>query len=216
MLSLGQFYSPWRAAMKSHSRKRAGIYVRVSTNDQRTDSQETELKRYANQRGWEIHKVYADKMSGTKTSRPALDELLSDSRSRKIDVVLVWRFDRYARSLRQLVAGLDEFKRLGIDFVSCTEAIDTSLPSGELAYQIFGAIAQFERSLIADRTRAGLAEARRRGQRLGRPPLRALRVTDIRKMRTERRLHGTSFKKLAHKFGTSVWTAFYSCKRTKA
>jgi len=202
--------------MKNQSRKKAGIYVRVSTRDQNSAAQETELKNYATRRGWTIHKIYADKMSGAKANRPALDELLADCRRGKIDAVLVWRFDRYARSLRQLVAGLDEFRRLGIDFVSCTEAIDTSLPSGELAYQIFGAIAQFERSLIGERTRAGLAEARRRGQPLGRPPLRALCPADIQKMRRERRQHGTSFKKLAHKFGVSVWSAFYSCKRAKA
>jgi DNA invertase Pin-like site-specific DNA recombinase len=202
--------------MKNQSRKKAGIYVRVSTRDQNTAAQETELKNYATRRGWTIHKVYADKMSGVKASRPALDELLADCRRRTIDVVLVWRFDRYARSLRQLVTGLDEFKRLGIDFVSCMEAIDTSLPSGELAYQIFGAIAQFERSLIAERTRAGLAEARRRGQRLGRPPIKELSPADIQRMRRERRRYGTSFKRLAHKFGVSVWTAFYSCKRAEA
>jgi DNA invertase Pin-like site-specific DNA recombinase len=202
--------------MKHQSRKNAGLYVRVSTSDQRTDAQETELKDYAKRRGWTIHKVYADTMSGAQASRPALDELLADCRRGKINVVLVWRFDRYARSLRQLVAGLDEFKRLGIDFVSCTEAIDTSLPSGELAYQIFGAIAQFERSLIAERTRAGLAEARRRGQRLGRPPLKELSLADIQSMKRERRIHGTSFKKLAHKFGVSVWSAFYSCKRMRS
>ena len=201
--------------MKTQARKQAGLYVRVSTSDQKTDSQETELRRYATRRGWAIHRIYADKMSGSITRRPALDELLADCRKGTIDVVLVWRFDRYARSLRQLVTGLDEFKRLGIDFVSCTEAIDTSLPSGELAYQIFGAIAQFERSLIGERTRAGLAEARRRGKRLGRPPLKQLTTADIAGMRRERRAHGTSFKKLAQMFGVSVWSAFYSCRKAR-
>jgi DNA invertase Pin-like site-specific DNA recombinase len=196
-------------------KKKAGIYVRVSTADQRTDAQETELKNYAHRRGWSIHRIYADKMSGATSSRPALDHLMADCRKGQIDVVLVWRFDRYARSLRQLVSGLDEFKRLGIDFVSCTEAIDTSLPSGELAYQIFGAIAQFERSLIADRTRAGLAEARRRGQRLGRPPLKELNTADVQRLRKERKQSGTSFKNLARYYGVSVWTAFYLCNRSK-
>lgn len=201
--------------MKRQSHKSAGIYVRVSTEDQRTDSQESELRSYARRRCWAVYKVYSDKISGVAAKRPALDQLLADCRRGQIDVVLVWRFDRYARSLRQLVSGLDEFKRLGIDFVSCTEAIDTSLPSGELAYQIFGAIAQFERSLIADRTRAGLAEARRRGQRLGRPPLKQLSSAELLNMRRERKQRGTSFKKLAHKFGVSVWTAFYSCQRLR-
>ena len=202
--------------MKDRDRKKAGLYVRVSTAEQRTDAQETELRNYANRRGWTIYKVYADKMSGASTKRPALDELHADCRKGKISVVLVWKFDRYARSLRTLVTGLDEFRRLGIDFASCTEAIDTSLPSGELAYQIFGAVAQFERSLIGERTRAGLAEARRKGQRLGRKPLKELSRDDIQAIRQERRMRGTSFKRLAQMFGVSVWTAFYSCKGLKA
>ncbi len=90
------------------------------------------------------------------------------------DVVLVWKFDRFARSLRQLASALELFRKFGIDFVSATEAIDTSLPSGELVFQIFGAIAQFERALIGERVRAGLGEARRNGKRIGRPPIRAL------------------------------------------
>lgn len=204
-----------RLAVTNPIRKKAGIYVRVSSADQRTDAQETELKSYARRRGWSVQHIYADKMSGATASRPALDDLMADCRKGQIDIVLVWRFDRYARSLRQLVSGLDEFKRLGIDFVSCTEAIDTSLPSGELAYQIFGAIAQFERSLIADRTRAGLAEARRRGQKLGRPPLKELNTADVQELRRERQQHGTSFKKLAQHYGISVWTAFYLCNRAK-
>src|SRR5205823_7352676 len=109
-----------------------------------------------------------------KPKRPALDELMTDCRKRKIDVVLVWKFDRFARSLKQLILALEEFKDLGIDFVSYTEHIDTTTPSGELFFQIFGAFAQFERALVSERVKSGLAHARDQGKRLGRPPLREL------------------------------------------
>src|SRR5712692_9597897 len=106
---------------------RAALYVRVSTNDQNTDAQESELKRYAERRGWQVYRVYQDRgQSGAKQSRPALDELMADCRRRRVDAVLVWKFDRFARSLRHLLAALEDFKERGIDFVSCTEQIDTS------------------------------------------------------------------------------------------
>ena len=149
---------------------RVAIYTRVSTDDQSTKTQEHELRQYAKNRGWTVQRVYTDHgFSGASEKRPALDELLRDTRKRKFDVVLVWKFDRFARSLRQLVSALELFRKFGIDFVSATEAIDTSLPSGELVFQIFGAIAQFERALIGERVRAGLGEARRNGKRIGRP-----------------------------------------------
>jgi DNA invertase Pin-like site-specific DNA recombinase len=150
------------------------IYTRVSTDDQSTRTQEHELRQ----------RVYADHgFSGASEKRPALDELLRDTRKRKFDVVLVWKFDRFARSLRQLVSALELFRKFRINFVSATEAIDTSLPSGELVFQIFGAIAQFERALIAERVRAGLREARRNGKRIGRPPIRALTPEELVRIR---------------------------------
>jgi DNA invertase Pin-like site-specific DNA recombinase len=133
--------------------------------------QEQELVEYAERRNWIVQKVYCDKgVTGATEKRPALDALLDDCHRRKIDVVLVWKFDRFARSLKQLLNALELFRGLGIGFVSCTEAIDTSLPHGEMIFQIIGAIAQWERSLIAERVRAGLQNARRQGKRLGRPP----------------------------------------------
>src|ERR1035437_8773136 len=159
--------------MKEGPDKRAAIYVRVSTMDQSTTAQESELREYAARRGWSIFKIYSDHgVSGTKSSRPALNDLMADCHRRKVDVVLVWKFDRFARSLKQLVSALDEFKRVGIDFVSCTEAVDTSAPAGELIFQIFGAIAQFERCLISQRVIAGMQQARRAGKQIGRRPLR--------------------------------------------
>jgi DNA invertase Pin-like site-specific DNA recombinase len=129
-----------------NNKARAAIYVRVSTSEQSTDAQEAELKHYAQHRGWTVHKVYRDKgQSGMKTKRPGLDELMADCKRRKFDVVLVWKFDRFARSLKQLIDALQEFIERGIDFVSATEQIDTTTASGKCFFQIIGAIAEFER-----------------------------------------------------------------------
>jgi len=191
---------------------RVAIYTRVSTDDQSTSTQEHELRQYAKHRGWAVHRVYTDHgFSGASEKRPALDELLRDTRKRKFDVVLVWKFDRFARSLRQLVSALELFRKFGIDFVSATEAIDTSLPSGELVFQIFGAIAQFERALIGERVRAGLGEARRNGKRIGRPPVRTLTPEEVVRIRKEHR-NGKSLRKLAKSYGVSLWAAHSACQ----
>lgn len=192
---------------------RAGLYARVSTvRDQSTAVQEVELREYAERRGWVVEKIYADKgQSGAKWKRPALDALMADCRRRKVDVVLVWKFDRFARSLRQLVTALEEFRQLGIDFVSCTEAIDTSIPTGELVFQIFGAIAQFERALIGERVRAGLANAKRAGKKLGRPPLRQLTPEQEKCLKAERAKNRSSLRTLAKKYGVSVWKVHMLC-----
>jgi DNA invertase Pin-like site-specific DNA recombinase len=184
-----------------------GVMGRVSTDDQSTSTQEQELRQYAKNRGWTLQRVYTDHgFSGASEKRPALDELLRDTRKRKFDVVLVWKFDRFARSLRQLVSALELFRKFGIDFVSATEAIDTSLPSGELVFQIFGAIAQLERALIGERVRAGLGEARRNGKRIGRPPIRSLTPEERRHIRKEHR-DGKTLRKLAESYGVSLWSA---------
>ena len=157
--------------------KRVAIYTRVSTTDQHPAMQERELIEYVRRRNWTVFKKYSDKgISGTVERRPALDALLADCRRRKIDVVVVWKFDRFARSLKQLLNALELFRTLDIAFVSCTEAIDTSLPHGEMLFQIIGAIAQWERALIVERVKAGLQHARSQGKVLGRPPLRRLDV----------------------------------------
>ncbi len=137
--------------------KRVAIYTRVSTTDQHPAMQERELVEYVRRRSWTVFKKYSDKgISGTVEKRPALDALLADCRRRKIDIVVVWKFDRFARSLKQLLNALEMFRTLGIAFVSCTEAIDTSLPHGEMLFQIIGAIAQWERALIVERVKAGI------------------------------------------------------------
>jgi DNA invertase Pin-like site-specific DNA recombinase len=193
--------------------KRAAIYVRVSTGEQDTAMQEQELRDYVARRNWFLYKVYADKVSGAIEKRPGLDALLDDCRRRKIDVVVVWKFDRFARSLTQLLHALELFRELRVGFVSCTEAIDTSLPHGEMLFQIIGAIAQWERSLIVERVKAGLQHARNRGKRLGRPPLRLLNAKDISALRKERALTKAPFRTLAAKYGISVFTAYKLCSK---
>lgn len=193
--------------------KKVAIYTRVSTAEQSTGSQESELRAYAKARGWTVFRVYEDRgFSGALQSRPALDDLLRDCRRRKFDVVLVWKFDRFARSLQQLISALELFRKFGIDFVSATEAIDTSLPSGELVFQIFGAIAQFERSLIGERVRSGLVEAKRKGRRIGRPPRKTLSPEEVGRMRVEHR-QGRSLRQLSESFGVSLWAAHSACKQ---
>jgi DNA invertase Pin-like site-specific DNA recombinase len=194
--------------------KRAAVYVRVSTNEQDTGAQERALREYVQRRGWKLHKIYRDRgVSGSNSSRPALNELLQDCRRGSVDVLVVWKFDRFARSLKQLISGLELCRAFGIDFVSVTESIDTSLPSGELVFMMIGAVAQFERSLIAERVKSGLANARAKGKVLGRPPLRKLTHTEIRDLRRQRTQHNVPFRDLSKKFGVSVWTAHRLCAR---
>ena len=152
------------------STPRVALYARVSTTDQSTESQLLDLRRYTRERGWTIFKEYCDNgVSGTKDSRPALNELMNSAKKRRFDMVLVWRFDRFARSTKHLILALEEFKNLGIDFVSYMENIDTSSPLGSAIFTIISAVAQLERDIIAERVKAGLRRAKENGKRLGRP-----------------------------------------------
>src|SRR6201987_6056406 len=203
-----------RLGMRS---KRAALYTRVSTDEQNTEAQERALREYVQRRGWKVQKIYRDRgQSGVSVKRPALDELLRDCRRGSVDVVVVWKFDRFARSLNALMSGLEMCRALGIDFVSVTEAVDTSMPAGELVFQMIGAVAQFERSLIAERVKSGLANARAKGKALGRPPLRKLSRAERRQLRQERVQRNVPFRALAKKFGVSVWTAHRLCLRRRA
>lgn len=194
--------------------KRAAVYVRVSSGEQNTGAQERALREYVQRRGWKLQRIYRDQgVSGASSNRPALNELMKACQRGSIDVLVVWKFDRFARSLKQLMSGLEMCRALGIDFVSVTESIDTSLPSGELVFQMIGAVAQFERSLIAERVKSGLANARAKGKALGRPPLRKLSRAETRQLRKERLQRHVPFRVLATKFGVSVWTAHRLCAR---
>jgi len=190
---------------KNAKPKRAGIYVRCSTSDQDTSMQERALGDYAARRGWEIEAVYKDEgISGARPSRPGLSKLFSDCKRGKIDVVLVWKFDRFARSLTQLLQALMLFKALGISFVSSTEEIDTDTPSGEFVFQVMGAVAQFERDLIRERVKSGLVHARRKGKRLGRPPLKIFSSAEKEEIKAMRS-GGTSVRHLAIQYGTTEY-----------
>jgi DNA invertase Pin-like site-specific DNA recombinase len=184
--------------------KTAAIYVRVSTMEQDTEVQETELRQYVESRGWECV-VYRDKgQSGAKNDRPALTSMLNDLRRRKFDVVVVWALDRLARSLRQLLTIGEECRSLGVDLVSLRQNIDTTLPAGRLTFQVLGAVAELERESLRERVKAGMAQARRTGKHVGRPARRKFQPTDIERMR-ELRLKGMSVRKLATDFGTTQW-----------
>jgi len=190
---------------------RAGLYVRVSSGSQDTKAQESALRTYAQSRGWSVVHVYADKISGARDSRPALDALMAACRQRKLDIALVWKFDRWGRSLRHLIASMEELKRLGVAFVSATEGIDTTVPSGELVFAVIAALAQFERTLIGERVKAGIAEAKRNGKRLGRPPIRPLSAAEVQKIRAARR-KGATLRRLASEFRTSLWAVHQACR----
>jgi len=198
-------------------KQRAAVYTRVSTFDQHPEVQEQELLQYVERRNWSLHKIYSDKgVSGISERRPALDALMDDCRRRRVDIVVVWKFDRFARSLKQLLNALELFRRLGIAFVSCAEALDTASPQGEMLFQIIGAIAQWERSLIAERVKAGLQHARSQGKKLGRPSLRELDRRGITQLRRERKETGMPFRALAKKYGVSVFTAHRLCGGRRA
>ena len=147
----------------------AAIYARVSTFDQEPENQLQELRRYVQARGWAVTE-YADRgISGAKDRRPALDQLLTDARRRRFDVIVCWRLDRLGRNLKHLITLLEEFQILGVAFVSLAEGIDATTPAGKLQMHILGAIAEFERGRIRERVMAGLQRARAQGTRLGRP-----------------------------------------------
>lgn len=194
---------------------KAAIYGRVSTSAQDTNLQMREVRQFVQRRGWQIAEEYTDKgISGSKEKRPALDKLMADAKRRRFDAVVVYRYDRFARSLRHLVNALEEFRALGIEFVSIHEGVDTSTPNGRLVFGIFASIAEFERELIRARVRSGLAAAKARGIQLGRPSLRKFTAADIRQLRRDRR-KGMAFRQLALRHGTSTWTAYYLCNRAK-
>ncbi len=165
--------------------KRVAIYARVSTTDQSADSQLLDLRRYVADRGWHLHREYTDNgVSGTKDNRPALNELMAEAKKRRFGVVLVWRFDRFARSTKHLILALEEFRNLGVDFVSYQENIDTSSPLGSAIFTIISAVAQLERDIIAERVKAGLRRAVEAGKQLGRPNGTSLDVEAIHRLRS--------------------------------
>ncbi|MDR6954886.1 DNA invertase Pin-like site-specific DNA recombinase [Ancylobacter sp. 3268] len=158
--------------MEAKTMRRAAIYVRVSTDDQTVENQERELREVAARAGWEIVEVYADHgISGAKgrDKRPAFDKLCKDAARRRFDIVMAWSVDRLGRSLQDLVGFLSDLHALRVDLFLQQQGIDTTTPAGKALFQMLGVFAEFERAMIRDRTKAGLARARAQGRVLGRP-----------------------------------------------
>jgi DNA invertase Pin-like site-specific DNA recombinase len=178
--------------------KRAIVYTRISDKQQNDDMQLRDLPEYVQRRGWTLVDTYSDKITGAKDRRPGLDRLMQDARKRRFDVVVVWKFDRFARNTSHLLKALEEFNALGIDFVSLHESIDTSTPMGKLTFTVLAAVAELERSTIRERCDAGRRAAVRRGVRFGRPAV-EVNVDRVRSLRRE----GLSLRAIAAKVGAS-------------
>jgi DNA invertase Pin-like site-specific DNA recombinase len=181
-------------------------YARVSTlnNGQDPTMQTRELAEYCQRRGWQIFDTYVDKgVCGAKDSRPELNRMMKDAHAHRFDVVIVWRFDRFCRSVSHLLRALETFNALGIQFVSLCEQVDTSTPTGKLVFTILGAVSEGERNLVAERVRAGLRNARAKGKILGRPR----KDVDVARI-SSLRASGHSWRKIAGMMGLSVGTVY--------
>ena len=189
---------------------RAAIYGRISTSNHGQDIglQTRELRQLCEARGWQVSGEYLDEgISGAKDSRPELNRLMADAHKRRFDAVIVWKFDRFARSVSHLLRALETFNALGIAFVSLSEQVDTTTPAGRMIFTVLGAVAELERSLIAERVRAGLRNARAKGKRLGRPPVTVdnARIASL-------RASGQSWPQIARELGVSVGKVYQAAQ----
>jgi len=186
---------------------RAAIYARVSTSDQNNAIQVRELTEYVQRRGWELTVVYQDQMSGAKASRPGLDRLMADAHQRRFDAVLVWKLDRFGRSLVRCVSGIHELASLGVRFIATSQGLDTdeSNPASKLLLHILAAVSQFERELIRERVSAGMRAAQARGTRSGKPIGRPRRIFDREQVR-ELRKNGIAIDAIARQMKLGVGT----------
>jgi DNA invertase Pin-like site-specific DNA recombinase len=181
---------------------RIAIYARVSTKDQSCDLQLRDLRAYCAARQLQLVGEFVDVgQSGTKDSRPQLNELMAEARKRKLDAIVVWRFDRFARSTKHLLLALEEFRSIGVQFISYQENIDTGTPLGQAIFTIVSAVAQLERDLICERVNAGIRNARARGKRLGRPR----QYFDVERA-IEMQAAGVSLRKIAAELGIGYGT----------
>jgi len=199
----------------------AAIYIRVSTSKktaegdykQNSRMQLEPLLKMAKERDWQTH-VYEDRMSGATSNRPRYNNLIQDARRGRFQVVLVWKFDRFARSLRDLILALDEFKALGIRFVSYTEALDTDTPLGRMMFNVIGSLAEFERDLLIERVNAGIEHAReygtKSGKAIGRPKV-IVRRDEIRRMKDA----GVPVREICRKFGIGMSVLYQACSETR-
>lgn len=170
---------------------------------QNPEMQLVELREYASRRGWHIYGAYTDRTSGAKESRPELDRLLTDARRRRFDIILVWRVDRFGRSVKHLVNMVAELDAFGVQFVSLEEGIDLSTPQGRVMFHVIAAMAQFEREVTQERIRAGLLNAKRNGKKLGRPRI-VLAAKKVLKLRAA----GLSYRNIGKKLKCSVATVY--------
>lgn len=193
--------------------KRVALYARVSTLDKGQDpeTQLRPLREYADRRGFQIQGEYVDTASGTTEERSQYKVMLELARKRKLDVVLVWRYDRFARSTQALVNALKEFQSLGVDFVSYQENIDTTTPTGELIFHVMASLAQFESSLISQRVRAGMARAKAQGKHIARPPLALSKQEAIYSLFGE----GVSMNQISKRTGVAYGTVYNYVQKRK-
>jgi DNA invertase Pin-like site-specific DNA recombinase len=190
---------------------RMAVYARLSTTNHGQDVglQTRDLEQFAQARGWQMADAYIDaEVSGSKDSRPELNRLMADAHKRRFDVVVVWRFDRFARSVSHQLRALETFNSLGIAFVSLNEQIDTSTPTGRMVFTVLGAVAELERSLIVERVRAGLRNAKANGKRLGRPRV-TVDAAEIARLRG----HGVTWRAIAQQLGVGCRNALPSSLR---
>ncbi len=186
--------------------KRVALYARVSTLDKGQDpeTQLVQLRQYTQARNFEIVTEYIDYASGTSEDRTQYKLMMDAAKKRKIDVVLVWRYDRFARSTQALVNALKEFQSLGIDFISYQENIDTTTPTGELIFHVMASLAQFESSLISQRVKAGMARAKAQGKHIARPSIAKELQTKIIELQQE----GLSMNKISKTLGIAYGTVY--------
>jgi DNA invertase Pin-like site-specific DNA recombinase len=190
--------------------RRAALYARISTtgHGQDPEVQLRELREYCLRRGWPVVGEYVDAgISGAKERRPQLDRLIADAHKRKFEVVVVWKFDRFARSVSHLLRALENFRALGVEFVSLSEQVDTSTPTGKMVFTVLGAVAELERSLIAERVKAGLRHARAKGKHLGRPT-KHVDPAQVAQLRAQ----GASWRRVGQRLGVSATKAYNAAK----
>ena len=194
--------------------KRVALYARVSTLDKGQDpeTQLVQLRGYAKARNFEVITEFIDYASGTSEDRTQYKLMVAAAKKRKIDVVLVWRYDRFARSTQALVNALKEFQSLGIDFISYQENIDTTTPTGELIFHVMASLAQFESSLISQRVKAGMARAKAQGKHIARPPI----AKELQAKIIELQREGVSMNKISKTLGIAYGTVYnYRSKMRK-
>ncbi len=191
---------------KKISGKRVAVYARVSTLDKGQDpeTQLMELREYANSRKFTVTHELVDYASGRKEDRTCYQTLFELVRKRQVDIVLVWRYDRFARSTQALVNALVEFRDLGVDFISYRENIDTTTPQGKMVFTIMASLAEFESALISERVKAGMARARKAGKQIGRSKTPTSTQKRIRQLRSR----GMTVRAIAEKLGISTGTVF--------